>query len=132
MIEPGNMIEQWLQSLGLAQHAAAFKAAAIDLDILTDLTEADLQGLGLPLGDRKRIVRAASALRRQVPEPPAAVGPSAALRRHLTVLFCDLVASSALSASLDPEGLHRGAEQGARREPIGGRGAWRQHRSLRR
>jgi class 3 adenylate cyclase/predicted ATPase len=103
MIEPGNMIEQWLQSLGLAQHAAAFKAAAIDLDILTDLTEADLQGLGLPLGDRKRIVRAASALRRQVPEPPAAVGPSAALRRHLTVLFCDLVASSALSASLDPE-----------------------------
>ena len=110
MIERGTMIEQWLRSLGLAEHTAAFKAAAIDLDILGDLTDADLQGLGLPLGDRKRVMRAASALHGQVPEsaliapgPAASPGLPAALRRHLTVMFCDLIASTELSARLDPE-----------------------------
>ena len=105
----------WLRSFGLAQHEAAFREHEIDAEVLPELTEADLQSLGIPLGHRKRLLKAIRALT-EVPESEPAVEPTTspshlAERRQLTVMFCDLVGSTALSARLDPEDL---------REVIGG------------
>ena len=55
-------IGAWLRELGLSQHEAAFVANAIDWDVLQELTEADFEKMGIPLGDRKRLMRALSAL----------------------------------------------------------------------
>ncbi len=100
----------WLRSLGLGQYEALFRASEIDADILPELTDVDLEKLGVPLGHRKRLLRAISGL--AAPEtsaaPSASTGPKpqdAAERRQLTVMFCDLVGSTALSARLDPEEL---------------------------
>ncbi len=100
----------WLRSLGLGQYEALFRASEIDADILPDLTEIDLEKLGLPLGHRKRLLRAISGL--AAPEtlaaPSASTGSKphdAAERRQLTVMFCDLVGSTALSMRFDPEEL---------------------------
>jgi class 3 adenylate cyclase len=90
----------WLRGLGLERYEEAFRDNAIDADVLHDLTEADLEQLGVLLGHRKRLLRAISEL----PEPFAEHEPEAE-RRQLTVLFCDLVGSTALSAGLDPEDL---------------------------
>jgi class 3 adenylate cyclase/predicted ATPase len=104
------MIGQWLKELGLERYTAAFEANGVDLDVLPDLSEAELEQLGVALGDRKRIVRAVARLSSYDPksarlspsENDSAAAPDA-LRRHLTVMFCDLVASTALSVKLDPE-----------------------------
>ena len=93
-------IAAWLDGLGLEQYEEAFRANRIDLDILPDLTDADLAALGVALGDRKRLLRAIAALRE--PAARSAVRPEAE-RRQLTVMFVDLVGSTALSAGLDPE-----------------------------
>ena len=105
-------ITAWLDGIGLVQYATIFAENAIDLDILPDLTEADLERLGVALGHRKRILRAIAALldARSAPAASApARGPalpqSEAERRQLTVLFCDLVGSTALAVQLDPEDL---------------------------
>ena len=95
-------IGAWLRGLGLEQYDEAFRAEAIDAEVLPELCEADLEKLGLPLGHRKRLLKAIAALR----EPrgtPAGAAPSQAERRQLTVMFVDLVGSTALSARLDPE-----------------------------
>jgi class 3 adenylate cyclase/predicted ATPase len=110
----------WLRGLGLAQYEAAFRDNAIDVEVLPDLTDADLAGLGVLLGHRKKILRAITALRapatgehqsplsEAVPPPPSATTPApAAERRQLTVMFCDLVGSAELSARLDPEDMGR-------------------------
>ena len=119
-------IEDWLESLGLAELAPTFADAAIDLDILMEINEGDLEALGIPLGHRKRLMRAVTTLAR--PATPAAsaksVDPDAgdkqrladqAERRQLTVMFCDLVDSTALSGRLDPEDMRKviGAYQDA-------------------
>ncbi len=103
----------WLRNLGLGQHESAFIENAIDFDVLPELTEADLEKLGMPLGDRKRILKAIRAMTGGSPSPrsaseagelPINSPPMAdAERRHLTVMICDLVGSTALSARLDPE-----------------------------
>src|SRR6516164_5032763 len=100
----------WLRSLGLGQYEALFRASDIDADILPELAEVDLEKLGVSLGHRKRLLRAISGL--ATAEPLAArsvsTGASAradAERRQLTVMFCDLVGSTPLSARLDPEDL---------------------------
>jgi class 3 adenylate cyclase len=100
----------WLRSLGLEQYEALFRASEIDADILPELTDADLEKLGVPLGHRKRLLKAISGL--NAAETSAAPSPStgatphdAAERRQLTVMFCDLVGSTALSARFDPEEL---------------------------
>src|SRR6516162_5754052 len=100
----------WLRSLGLGQYEALFRASEIDADILPELTDVDLEKLGVPLGHRKRLLRAISGL--TTAEPLAArsvsTGASAradAERRQLTVMFCDLVGSTPLSVRLDPEDL---------------------------
>jgi class 3 adenylate cyclase/predicted ATPase len=100
----------WLRNLGLGQYEALFRASEIDADILPELTEVDLEKLGVPLGHRKRLLRAISGL---VPAetsaaPSASIGAKpqdAAERRQLTVMFCDLVGSTALSVRFDPEEL---------------------------
>jgi class 3 adenylate cyclase/predicted ATPase/ABC-type transport system involved in cytochrome c biogenesis ATPase subunit len=100
----------WLRSLGLGQYEALFRASEIDADVLSELTDVDLEKLGVPLGHRKRLLRAISGLTaaETFAAPSAATGPKshdAAERRQVTVMFCDLVGSTPLSARLDPEDL---------------------------
>jgi hypothetical protein len=100
-------ISAWLRGLDLAQYEPIFRENAIDAEILPELTEADLEKLGVVLGHRKRMLRAIAALDIHPAEPPPSAAPRAegAERRQLTVMFCDLVGSTPLSARLDPEDL---------------------------
>src|SRR3954464_110655 len=92
----GDGLQSWLEQSGLVQYHDLFVRHRIDLDILADLTEADLSELGLPLGDRRRLQRAISLLRSPPPADTAGGGRPAASRttvlaerRQLTVMFCD-------------------------------------------
>src|SRR5262249_4259148 len=82
----------------------------IELDVLPDLTERDLQDLNIPLGDRKRLLRAIQSwvqprlVEDRTARPPSTRAPEAE-RRQLTVMFCDLVGSTELATRLDPEQL---------------------------
>ena len=103
-------IAAWLHSLGMQQYEAAFRDNAIDAAVLPELTADDLKDLGVNLvGHRRRLLAAISGLRgedRPAPAPADQTAPaSAAERRQLTVMFCDLVGSTPLSARLDPEDL---------------------------
>jgi class 3 adenylate cyclase len=101
-------IAEWLASIGLSEYAERFADNAVDLSVLRDLTEQDLKDLGVLLGHRRKILRAIAEL--------DAAGSAAtqtepvlreeAERRHLTVMICDLVGSTALSARLDPEDMN--------------------------
>jgi len=107
---PGDAVDiaDWLRRLGLAQYEQLFRDHAIDLEIVPELTEADLEKLGVLLGDRKRILRAIAALGATEPPPFAETAPpraKGAERRQLTVMFCDLVGSTALAARFDLEDL---------------------------
>jgi class 3 adenylate cyclase len=104
-------ITAWLQDLGLERYAQTFRDNEIDADVLGDLTDGDFEKLGIPLGHRKKLLRAIARLTFAEPQP-AASSPSfptprapEAERRQLTVLFCDLVGSTELAARLDPEDL---------------------------
>ena len=100
-------VGDWLASLGLAEYAGRFAENRIDFGVLRDLTDQDLEGLGVVLGDRKKILRAIRDLETaEKPGPQVAAAPhlnEAAERRQLSVMFIDLVDSTALSANLDPE-----------------------------
>jgi class 3 adenylate cyclase/predicted ATPase len=104
-------IAAWLHSLGMQQYEAAFRDNAIDAAILPELTADDLKDLGVNLvGHRRRLLAAIAALRGDVRPAAAALANQpapdlAAERRQLTVMFCDLVGSTPLSARLDPEDL---------------------------
>lgn len=105
----------WLRNLGLGQYEPAFLENAIDFDVLPQLTEDDLEKLGMVLGDRKRVIKAIKAIAggspselitSEVRESPSNHPPMAAAeRRHLTVMICDLVGSTALATRLDPEDM---------------------------
>jgi class 3 adenylate cyclase/tetratricopeptide (TPR) repeat protein len=103
----------WLRGLGLGQHEATFRENEIEADILSELTENDLEKLGLPLGSRKRLLKAIANLgstdgvsgAASLPPPPPP--QDTAERRQLTVMFCDLAGSTALSARLDPEDMRQ-------------------------
>ena len=103
----------WLRNLGLGQYEAAFRENEIDAEVLPDLTDADFEKLGVLMGHRKRLLKAiaglSSADRERAPgQPVAKIEPPAtdvAERRQLTVMFCDLVGSTALAARLDPEDM---------------------------
>jgi class 3 adenylate cyclase len=99
-------ISAWLRELGLERYEEAFQGAEIDLEVLVDLTDADLRELGIPLGPRRKLLKAISVLAAGA-EPPFAreTKRSEAERRQLTVLFCDLVSSTELAGRLDPEDL---------------------------
>jgi predicted ATPase/class 3 adenylate cyclase len=102
-------IAEWLASLGLGEYAQRFANNAIDLSVLRDLTEQDLKDLGVLLGHRRKILRAIAELDGVAPAPTErATEPllrDEAERRHLTVMICDLVGSTGLSARLDPEDM---------------------------
>ena len=103
-------IDGWLRGIGLEQYAQTFRDNAIDADVLRDLTDDHLRELGLPLGARLKLLRAVATLGTSE-QPPASpeITPTAprtdAERRQLTVMFVDLVGSTALSARLDPEDM---------------------------
>ena len=100
-------IAEWLESIGLPEYAQRFTENGIDLSVLRDLTDKDLMDLGVLLGHRRKILRGIAALEdgaRFKPAVPAAE-PREAERRHLTVMFCDLVGSTTLAARLDPEDM---------------------------
>ena len=103
----------WLRSLGLDQYEANFRDNKIDVDVLADLTEGDLEELHVPRGDRRRLLRAIAALGAQEARSarsrlaPAALASAPQLdsaeRRPITIMFCDLVGSTALATALDIE-----------------------------
>ena len=102
----------WLEELGLGQYRALFSDQAIDSDVLPDLTDDDLVRLGVPLGHRKKLLKAIDDLLGR--ETTAQHGPVKlvrtrpdAERRQLTVLVCDMVESTALASKLDPEELRK-------------------------
>jgi len=102
-------IAEWLASIGLSEYAQRFADNAIDLSVIRDLTEQDLKDLGVPLGHRRKILRAIAELDGLAPAPTQTATEPALRdepeRRHLTVMICDLVGSTALSARLDPEDM---------------------------
>jgi class 3 adenylate cyclase/predicted ATPase len=103
-------VAEWLALLGLSEYAPRFSANKIDFSVLQDLTDRDLTELGVPLGHRRKILRAIAELYSVSPQ-----GPSTAIemdrgdsveKRQLTLMFCDLVDSTALSEGLDPDDMH--------------------------
>ena len=105
-------IGRWLEDIGLSKYADVFAENEIDSTVLPDLSEADFEKIGIPMGPRKKMLRAIEELNvaAQGTESTveARVGRAAsaeAERRQLTVMFCDLAGSTALSERLDPEDL---------------------------
>ena len=109
-------VREWLEGLALGQFADAFEAEHIDLRALPELTEDDLKDMGLPIGPRRIVLKAArvrgdglgatSRIAAASAAAPISVEqPREAERRQITVMFCDLVGSTALSERLDPEDL---------------------------
>jgi class 3 adenylate cyclase/tetratricopeptide (TPR) repeat protein len=106
-MSPNSDLASWLEAIGLSKHLELFRQHSLDLDIVLDLTEKDLLTLGLPMGDRKRFIREAAALTRNSIQSSRGSAhesqENAPERRRLTILFCDLVDSTALASRLDPE-----------------------------
>ena len=126
-----SSVREWLESLGLAQYADQFEAEDIDLDVMPSMSESDLEKLGLSMGHRKRLLKAIAGLNdaealsasaavsaAETPSSPVAAysdvsavtseispAPRATERRQITVMFCDMVGSTALSEQLDAEDL---------------------------
>src|SRR5690349_11283799 len=113
-------VGKWLKSMGLEQYEAAFRKNAVDAELLPTLTADDLKDLGITLvGHRRRLLDAIAKLQSDdgsvqavglsdehpASTPPEEVVLSGGERRQLTVMFCDLVGSTALSEKLDPEEL---------------------------
>src|SRR5579859_1708134 len=97
-------VSGWLAEIGLGQYAQLFSDNEVDGEVLVDLTEEDLDGLGIVLGHRKKILKAIDQLKSDE-TPPAAPQRHEAERRLLTVMFCDLVGSTELSSRMDAEDL---------------------------
>jgi class 3 adenylate cyclase len=114
-------IAAWLHRLGLEQYEQAFRDNDVDGEVLSELTAEDLIGLGVTsIGHRRKLLAAIAALRDKPSPASEKTAPiaapaseevprgsllSGAERRQLTVMFCDLVSSTELSARLDPEDL---------------------------
>ena len=107
-------VASWLRSLGLEQYEATFRHNAIDDSVLPDLTDQDLEKLGILLGHRRKLLRAIANIDATAQSASSAVGATVAVdvsprdtaeRRQVTVMFSDLVGSTALSARMDPEDL---------------------------
>jgi class 3 adenylate cyclase len=114
-----QQIEDWLRKLGLSEYARRFADNGIDLSVLPDLTDQDLEKLGVLLGHRRKMLRAianldatsaatlpAAALAPASPPTPAIAVPAPQAvgeRRRVMVMFCDLVDSTGISARLDAE-----------------------------
>jgi class 3 adenylate cyclase len=102
-----QQIADWLEKLGMSEYAPLFAENRIDFSVLPDLTDEHLKDLGLPLGDRLKMLRSIRELSAaaSVPPKPEPISQDSAERRQVTVFFSDLVGSTALSARMDPEDL---------------------------
>src|SRR4249919_1022754 len=110
-----QQIADWLKKLGLSEYAQRFAENHVDFSVLPELTDQDLKDLGIVLGDRRKLLRAIADLNgiEKIQSKPteAATTPVApqpqdsAERRQVSVMFADLVGSTALSARMDPEDL---------------------------
>ena len=117
-----QQITDWLEKLGMSEYAQRFADERIDFSVLPDLTDRDLKDLGVVLGDRRKILRAIAKLDATpaniTPIPkqssilsvaalqPVSITEEASERRHVTVMFCDLVDSTGIAARLDPGEWH--------------------------
>jgi hypothetical protein len=104
-------IDDWLRGIGFAQYAEMFRANDINIELLGRLTNDDLKDVGVvSLGHRKKLLEAiaelggtpVSAPTSATPPPISVPVETAGERRHLTVMFCDLVGSTSISAQLEP------------------------------
>src|SRR6476659_9643978 len=106
-----QQVADWLEKLGLGQYAQRFAENDIDVSVLPYLTDADLEKIGVSLGHRRKILAAIAELPGASPSKQPKEGvvepkrQDAAERRQVTVMFSDLVGSTALSARMDPEDL---------------------------
>ena len=116
-----QLIADWLEKLGMSEYAPRFTENRIDFSVLPDLTDQDLEKMGVILGDRRKMPRAIAALNSGTTaaapvatsalaapfnaplSKPRAATEAVGERRYLTVMFCDLVGSTAISAQLDAE-----------------------------
>jgi class 3 adenylate cyclase/predicted ATPase len=102
-------IDRWLRGIGLGRYSENFRINEVDSELLSRLTNDDLRDIGVAsLGDRKKMLEAIAVLvtgRESAAPAPVAI-QDAGERRQLTVMFVDLVGSTALSARLDPEDMH--------------------------
>jgi class 3 adenylate cyclase len=107
-------IRKWLDGIGLGQYADAFEANHIDMDLLQHVDDQTLKDIGIASAGHRLRIRSSIAMAGSVAKPEvhataAVAAPevtaTSAERRQLTVVFCDLVGSTALSARLDPEDL---------------------------
>ena len=111
-----QQIAEWLKKLGMSEYAERFAESDIDIDVLSELTDQDFDRLGVSLGHRRRMLRAirefgaspiAGSTERQASAPtvPEPAPKDTAERRQVTVMFSDLVGSTALSTRMDTEDL---------------------------
>ena len=105
-----QQVVDWLNQLGMLEYAQRFAEDDVDFSVLHHLTEQDLRELGVSLGHRRRMLASIAQLVSEGPTMPgsAAIRPKpnaeeSVERRQVTVLFCDLVGSTALAGSIDPE-----------------------------
>src|SRR6516165_8396733 len=106
-----QQIADWLEKLGMSEYAQRFVENDVDTTVLRNLTDQDLKDLGVSLGHRRKMLAAIAELPGAIqskPEPVSSVEPKpqdTAERRQVTVMFSDLVGSTALSGRMDPEDL---------------------------
>ena len=108
-----QQIADWLKKLGMSEYINRFVENRIDLSVLPELTDQDLKDLGVLLGDRRKLPRpirdlGTASVDVTAPSTPMETEPARrddAERRQLTVMFSDLVGSTALSTKLDPEDM---------------------------
>jgi class 3 adenylate cyclase/tetratricopeptide (TPR) repeat protein len=103
-------MDEWLASIGLQAYAHRFRESAIDMSVVDELTEQDLDRIGVLDAHRRKLLNAIAELKRsQFSEQQGlfVAGREEAERRQLTVMFCDMVGSTAMSAHLDPEDMRK-------------------------
>src|SRR5215470_10238422 len=100
-------LARWLEGVGLGKYAQTLAENDVDLEVLGELTDADFEKLGMPVGARRKLLKAlrerGTSAPRKAERDGADRAPPEAERRQLSVMFCDLVGSTALSGRLDPE-----------------------------
>ena len=119
-----DRVTRWLEALGLDEYAALFEQQQVVFDDLTELSDGDLEKIGIPLGPRKRILKAIAALSQDSPGPSDATATNEAEpfaesegslsawermpaeRKPVTMLFADITDSTALTEKLDAEETH--------------------------
>jgi class 3 adenylate cyclase len=106
-----QQIAEWLEELGMSEYTQRFVENGIDFSVLPHLTDQDLKDIGVLLGHRRKMLAAITAMTgtaATAPAPTPTTEPKpqdTAERRQVTVMFSDLVGSTALSARVDPEDL---------------------------